>query len=79
MAENKRMKIVALKQASHNSKDVAKMVSVDLKTVFNVIKRFNDTGTTVSKPKCGKNVQIVQKLWWMWSASGFFPGILVRV
>ena len=42
MAENKRMKIVALKQAGHSSKDVAKMVSVDLKTVYNVMKRFND-------------------------------------
>ena len=53
MAENKRMKIIALKQAGHSSEDVAKMVSVDLKTVYNVIKRFNDTGTTVRKPKCG--------------------------
>ena len=61
MAENKRMKIVALKQAGHSSKDVAKLVSVDLKTVYNVMKRFNDTGTTVSKPKCGRKRTVCTK------------------
>ena len=61
MAENTRMKIVSLKQAGHSSKDVAKMVSVDLKTVYNVMKRFNDTGTTVSKPKCGRKRTVCTK------------------
>ena len=54
MAENKRMKIVGLKQAGHSSKDLAKMVSFDLKTIYNVMKHFNDTGATVRKPKCGR-------------------------
>ena len=62
MAENKRMNIFALRQAGHSSKDVAKMVSVDLKTVFNVMKRFNDTGTTVESQHVVENVQFVQKL-----------------
>ena len=77
MAKNERMQIVALKQAGHRSKDVAKMVSVDLKTVYNVMKRINDTSTTVRKPKCGRK-RSLYKSWWMSSASGF-PGILVGV
>ena len=55
------MKIVALKQAGHSSKDVAKMVSFDLKTVYNPMKHFNDTGTTVSKPKCGRKRSVCAK------------------
>ena len=53
MAENKRIKIVALKQAGHSSKDVAKMVIVE--------KRFNDAGTTLSKRKCGRKRTLCTK------------------
>ena len=58
MAENRRIKIFAQKQAGHSSKDVAKIVSVDLKIVYNVMKRFNDTGTTVSKLYCGRSLRM---------------------
>ena len=37
------------------------MFSVDLKTVYNVMKRFNDIDTTVSKPKCGRKRKVCTK------------------
>ena len=61
MTENKRMKIFALKQAGHSSKYVVKMVSVDLKTVYKVMKSSNDKGTTVRKPKCGRKRTVCTK------------------
>ena len=46
----KRDQIVALKSAGASHKSISKQLKVCLKTVYNVLKRYQETGTTSSKP-----------------------------
>ncbi|CAI9723418.1 Arf-GAP domain and FG repeat-containing protein 1 [Octopus vulgaris] len=50
MAANKRSEIVVLKQARHNTRDVASRVGVDPETVYSIKKRYCETGSIDSGP-----------------------------
>ena len=55
----KRDQIVALKNAGIPNKDIDKQLNMSRKTVYNVWKHYNDTGTTTSKQIPGRlqNIQ----------------------
>ena len=56
-----RDQIVALKTAGFSNQEVMKKLNVCRKTVFNVMKRFNETGSTSSKPIPGRKRSVRTK------------------
>jgi inhibitor of nuclear factor kappa-B kinase subunit alpha len=55
------VEIVVLKKAGHSTKDVASRVGVDPKTVYNVMKRYSETGSIDSKPIPGRKRSVRTK------------------
>ncbi|KAG1685079.1 hypothetical protein GQR58_009209 [Nymphon striatum] len=59
MAANRQSEIVAIKNTRFCTKDMASRVGVVPKTVYNVMKRYSETGSIESKPHTGRKRSLV--------------------
>lgn len=60
-SKGKRDQIVALKEAGLTTMQIMKKVNVCHKTVYNVMKRYKETGKTTSKPIPGQKRSVQTK------------------
>jgi hypothetical protein len=54
LAETTRAQIVALKAAQHSAKDIAKLLQINIATVYKTCKRYEESGGYEDRPRSGR-------------------------